>query len=261
MKYSVIVIAVGILILTVVLIGHCQNSASRVEELLNKKIALLEQATDILYNERTHEGKAKLIKINFAEKELQEQIDALSDSERRKIDNNSKLKEANERFETAKKDRVKDLLNKKIALLEQATDILYNERTHEGTAKLIKINSTEKELQKQIDALFDSERNEIDNNLKLKETKEHFETTKKERVEELLKEMAALLEQATDILYNERTHEGKAKLIKINSAEKELQELLNVLTNSEYKDYDNYPKLEKAINHFNTAKKDTKTGL
>lgn len=82
-KYSCILVAVGVLILTFILIVRCQNSANgvdeptsdnRVEELHKVKISLLEQATDILYNEHTLEGEEKLEKIHSAEKNWRKKL-------------------------------------------------------------------------------------------------------------------------------------------------------------------------------------------
>lgn len=122
MKYSRILIAIGTLVLILIIIGRCHNGGDNVErpsnngggitehpsnevdKLLKEKISLLNQATDILYNERTPEGKEKLKKIHAAETELGKKIATLPDAKRREFDNNPELKVAIERLEKAKRD-------------------------------------------------------------------------------------------------------------------------------------------------------------
>ena len=111
MKYSRILIAIGTLVLILIMIGRCHNGGDKVEDpinevdkLLEEKISLINQATDILYNERTPEGKEKLIKIHAAETELEKKIATLPDDKRREFDNNPALKVAIERLEKAKED-------------------------------------------------------------------------------------------------------------------------------------------------------------
>lgn len=116
MKYSRILIAIGTFVLILIMIGRCHNSGDKVEDssnevdkLLKEKISLINQATDILYNERTSEGKEKLKKIYAAETELEKKIATLPDDERRKFDNNPELKEAIKRLGRAKEDIVTGL--------------------------------------------------------------------------------------------------------------------------------------------------------
>ena len=118
MKYSRILIAIGTLVLILFIIGRCHNGgdtsnngggiiehpSNKVDDLLKEKISLINQATDILYNERTPEGKEKLIKIHAAETELEKKIATLPDDKRREFDNNPALKVAIERLEKAKED-------------------------------------------------------------------------------------------------------------------------------------------------------------
>ena len=111
MKYSRILIAIGTFVLILIMIGRCHNSGdiveypiNEVDDLLKEKISLINQATDILYNERTPEGKEKLIKIQADEVELEKKIATLPDDKRRKFDNNPELKVAIERLEKAKED-------------------------------------------------------------------------------------------------------------------------------------------------------------
>lgn len=102
MKYSRILIAIGTFVLISIMISSCHGGGDKVDDLLKEKISLINQATDILYNERTPEGKEKLIKIQAAEIELEKKIAALPDAKRREFYNNPELKEAIGRLERAK---------------------------------------------------------------------------------------------------------------------------------------------------------------
>ena len=116
MKYSRILIAIGTFVLILIMIGRCHNGgdivespSNEVDDLLRVKISLINQTIDILYNERTPEGKEKLMKIQAAETELEKKIATLPDSKRREFYNNPELKEAIGRLERAKEDIVTGL--------------------------------------------------------------------------------------------------------------------------------------------------------